>query len=81
MLWDTVANTAVCRLKGHKSPITDIHFMEQHPYLLSSAKDSLIKVWDLQNYRCCSTLVGHKAEVGFRKLSLCSWFLFPFADL
>lgn len=63
ILWDVVGQTSVCRFKGHKSPVTDCHFMQQHPYLVTCSKDSLVKVWDLQTLRCCSTLVGHKSEV------------------
>lgn len=30
---------------------------------MSSSKDGLVKVWDLDTQHCCQTLAGHKAEV------------------
>lgn len=32
-------------------------------WLVSSSKDALVKVWDLDTQHCCQTLTGHKGEV------------------
>lgn len=62
VLWDVLAHQGLFRLKGHKDGITSIQFLSEQ-YLLSSSKDSFLKVWDLQNHVCLETVVGHRAEV------------------
>lgn len=37
--------------------------MTNHPYLISSAKDTFIKFWDLDTQHCFKTLVAHRTEV------------------
>lgn len=32
-------------------------------WLVSSSKDALVKVWDMDTQHCCQTLTGHKGEV------------------
>jgi len=43
--------------------VTDLRFVETGDQLLSSSKDSLVKLWDLQTQHCVETLVGHRSEV------------------
>lgn len=63
VVWDTVAETGICRLSGHKGPITQLTFMNHQSILISSSKDAFIKFWDLDTHHCFKTLVGHKTEV------------------
>lgn len=63
IVWDTVAETGLCRLSGHKGPITQLTFMSQHPILITGSKDSFVKFWDLETQHCFKTLVGHRTEV------------------
>lgn len=63
IVWDTVAEVGMCRLSGHKGPVTDLAFMTQYPVLISSGKDTFVKFWDLDTQHCFKTLVGHRTEV------------------
>ncbi|KAH0818827.1 hypothetical protein GEV33_003964 [Tenebrio molitor] len=63
IVWDTVAETGLCRLSGHKGPITQLTFMSQHPILITGSKDSFVKFWDLETQHCFKTVVGHRTEV------------------
>ncbi len=37
--------------------------MEQTKALVSSSKDTFLKVWDLQTQHCVQTVIGHRSEV------------------
>jgi U3 small nucleolar RNA-associated protein 12 len=44
--------------------VTDLRFIEKDGRaLISSSKDFLVKIWDLETQHCIQTLVGHRAEV------------------
>lgn len=53
------------KLKGHKNEITDCKFIEKENsrYVISSSKDSLLKVWDIDTQHCIQTVVGHPSEI------------------
>lgn len=53
----------MCRLSGHKGPITQVAFMQDQSVVISAAKDSFVKFWDLDTQHCFKTLVGHRTEV------------------
>lgn len=63
IVWDTVAEVGICRLSGHKGSITQLAFMSEQPTLITAAKDSFVKFWDLDTHHCFKTLVGHRTEV------------------
>jgi U3 small nucleolar RNA-associated protein 12 len=71
VVWDTVAEVGLFRLKGHRGPVTGIRFIPHpvlpvtaHPgYLLSTAKDTYLKLWDLSTQHCVQTLVVGRSEV------------------
>ncbi|GAA5809254.1 hypothetical protein MFLAVUS_002659 [Mucor flavus] len=75
IIWDVISESGLYRLKGHKDQITCLAFLntkdiEEHDvgvssdgYVLSSSKDTLIKLWDLSAQYCRETLVGHRSEV------------------
>jgi U3 small nucleolar RNA-associated protein 12 len=63
-------------LRGHRDQITAIHFIQvassslpststttAPSFLLTSAKDTFIKLWDLSTQHCVQTVVAHRAEV------------------
>ena len=73
ILWDLVAEVALSRLRGHKDQITSLNFLQvpqdtdeanagldqdSSNLLLSTGKDSLIKVWDLSSQHCIETHVA-----------------------
>ena len=71
VLWDRIAEVGLFRLKGHRAPITGLEFIP-HPtlgttshagFLLSTAKDGYLKVWDLSTQHCVQTVVVGKGEV------------------
>lgn len=38
-------------------------FLEQTKALVSSSKDTFLKVWDLQTQHCVQTVIGHRSEI------------------
>lgn len=63
IVWDTVAETGLCRLRGHRGPVTQIAFMTTRSVLISGSKDTFVKFWDLDTQHCFKTLTGHRTEV------------------
>ncbi|KAI0049634.1 WD-repeat-containing protein [Auriscalpium vulgare] len=76
ILWDVVGEAGLFRLRGHRDQITGIKFMSNdHSALpskstatsggliLTSSKDTFIKIWDLATQHCIQTVVAHRAEV------------------
>ncbi len=68
VLWDTIAERGIRRLKGHKGRMTDALFVSPsssaNPKLLiTSSQDTLVKVWDVDAGHCLQTVVGHRSEV------------------
>lgn len=75
VIWDTVAESGLYRLKGHRDGVTDVVFLEggSRPSggegsklrngLASCSKDTLVKLWDLDTQSCVQTVVGHRGEV------------------
>ena len=65
VLWDTVAETGIFRLLGHRGGITDIVFVhvDKVDALITSSLDGLIKVWDLDAQCCTQTIASNRGEV------------------
>ncbi|KAI0776016.1 WD-repeat-containing protein [Trametes elegans] len=76
ILWDVVGESGLYRLRGHRDQITAIRFVrpaaQSAPstsagttpgYLLTSSKDTFLKIWDLQTQHCIQTVVAHRSEV------------------
>ncbi|KAF9937104.1 hypothetical protein BGZ65_001814 [Modicella reniformis] len=73
IVWDVEGEVGLYRLRGHKDQITSVRFMSrpsmvngERPtdgYVLSTSKDTLIKLWDLSTQHCMETLVAHRNEV------------------
>lgn len=62
IVWDTVAESGLYKLKGHSDMITGLVFIpysDDHAhYLASTAKDGLLKLWDLKIQHCVETAVS-----------------------
>ncbi|KAJ5390831.1 Small-subunit processome Utp12 [Penicillium cataractarum] len=71
ILWDLIAEVGIFRLRGHTDQITSLNFLfpstellnasglsEHAGFLLTTGKDSLIKVWDLASQHCIETHVA-----------------------
>ena len=63
VVWDVVGGCGLYRLRGHKAPITGCRWLNRANTLLTTSKDCLVKLWDLETQHCFQTLVGHKSEV------------------
>ena len=66
------------RLRGHRDQITAIRFLDvdsldapststapkaSSGFLLTSSKDTFLKLWDLSTHHCVQTIVAHRAEI------------------
>lgn len=63
------------RLRGHRDQITEIRFLsfdEDQPstsaaaaagLLLTTSKDTFMKLWDLLTQHCVQTVVAHRSEI------------------
>lgn len=63
IVWDTVAETGLYRLKGHRDAVTGAWLLVRRNLLVTCSKDTLVKVWDLTTQHCIQTIVGHRTEV------------------
>ncbi|KAF7983876.1 hypothetical protein HWV62_18218 [Athelia sp. TMB] len=75
IVWDVVAEAGLYRLRGHRDQITTIRFIspvDTQPststapaemILLTAAKDTLLKLWDLTTQHCVQTVVAHRSEI------------------
>ncbi|KKZ62178.1 hypothetical protein EMCG_03316 [[Emmonsia] crescens] len=72
IVWDLIAEVGIVKLRGHTDQITSVNFLNgsspddaelqsnnnQDRFLLSTGKDSLIKIWDLSSQHCIETHVA-----------------------
>ncbi|ETN37142.1 uncharacterized protein HMPREF1541_08132 [Cyphellophora europaea CBS 101466] len=72
IVWDLIGEVGLYRLRGHKDQITGLQFLCPQPgeadsasdepaaydHMISTGKDSLIKVWDLSTQHCVETHVA-----------------------
>ncbi|KAG0341393.1 hypothetical protein BG004_006043 [Podila humilis] len=76
IVWDVEGEVGIYRPRGHKDQVTSVRFLSRPSivdggsghkstdgYVLSSSKDTLIKLWDLSTQHCMETLVAHRNEV------------------
>ncbi|RPB14395.1 WD40 repeat-like protein [Morchella conica CCBAS932] len=74
IVWDLISEVGLYRLRGHKDQITKIVFLRgpeikddamganDAGWLVSTGKDTLIKLWDLSTQHCMETHVAHNGE-------------------
>lgn len=74
IIWDLVSEVGLFKLRGHKGQITGLHFIHpgpptdeeqengtgdaEQPFLLSTSKDALIKIWDINTQHCIETHIA-----------------------
>lgn len=71
ILWDLIGEVGLFKLRGHTDQITSLNFLvpsmellnaaginDHAGFLLTTGKDSLIKVWDLASQHCIETHVA-----------------------
>lgn len=76
IVWDLITEVGLYRLRGHKDQITGLEFLRSSEeggdamrdaadgdgWILSTGKDTLIKLWDLSTQHCVETHVAHHGE-------------------
>ncbi|KAG2369907.1 WD40-repeat-containing domain protein [Suillus spraguei] len=74
IVWDVVAEAGLYRLRGHRNQITAIQFLSEPELpststssrshmLLTTSKDTFMKLWDTSTQHCVQTIVAHRSEV------------------
>ncbi|THV08658.1 WD40 repeat-like protein [Dendrothele bispora CBS 962.96] len=75
IVWDVVGEAGLFRLRGHRDQITCIKFLSvasdlpststgsTSGALITTSKDTFVKVWDLSTQHCVQTLVAHRADI------------------
>jgi U3 small nucleolar RNA-associated protein 12 len=74
VVWDLVSEVGMFKLRGHKGQITGLHFIHpsqaaqedgeevemdtDEAFLLSTSKDALIKIWDVNTQHCIETHIA-----------------------
>ncbi|EOD30527.1 hypothetical protein EMIHUDRAFT_78190, partial [Emiliania huxleyi CCMP1516] len=55
VLWDVVAEAGVCKLRGHRGPVTGVAMIASLGALASVSKDGTLRLWDLHTQHCVQT--------------------------
>ncbi|KAK1236731.1 beta transducin [Marasmius sp. AFHP31] len=75
IIWDVVGEAGLYRLRGHRDQITCIKFLpvfgdipststaSAFGALLTTSKDTFIKLWDLSTQHCMQTVVAHRSDI------------------
>ncbi|ETW84392.1 hypothetical protein HETIRDRAFT_381903 [Heterobasidion irregulare TC 32-1] len=76
ILWDVIGEAGLFRLRGHRDQVTTIRFISNVKstmpstsrvinagFIITSSKDTFVKLWDLSTQHCIQTIVAHRAEV------------------
>ncbi|KII95241.1 hypothetical protein PLICRDRAFT_34085 [Plicaturopsis crispa FD-325 SS-3] len=74
IVWDVVAEAGLYRLRGHRDQITAIRFISPpdapststghvSQLLITTSKDTFMKLWDISTQHCIQTVVAHRSEV------------------
>jgi U3 small nucleolar RNA-associated protein 12 len=63
VIWDLVGEVGLYRLRSHRDQVTALEFLgSDDQWLVSTAKDGLIKLWNLEVQHCVETHVSHRGE-------------------
>ncbi|KAF5369996.1 hypothetical protein D9758_001147 [Tetrapyrgos nigripes] len=75
IVWDVVGEAGLFRLRGHRDQITSIKFVSvasdlpststasASGALITTSKDTFMKVWDLSTQHCVQTIVAHRSDI------------------
>ena len=58
-----MTESGLCRLVGHKGPLTAVAFMPERGWCVKASRDSMLKVWELSTQHCFRPVPGHVSEV------------------
>ena len=59
-LWSPASGKALVSMFCHKSPVFDVAVDRGGSYMATSGADSLVKIWDLRNYKCLHSFLTDK---------------------
>ena len=74
--------TVALSLRGHRDQVTSVHFIanestqpstssgSNNDLLLTTSKDTFMKLWDLSTQHCIQTVVAHRSEIWSLDLDL-----------
>ncbi|KAJ9465118.1 WD repeat-containing protein 3-like protein [Diplonema papillatum] len=62
VVWDVSTQDAQYRLRGHKSAILGLAFLEETKRIVSVAGDGLVKVWDHDVRACVHSFIGASSQ-------------------
>jgi len=57
---NTVNDPLHGRLRGHKSPVTDLFRFPMQPFAASIDTKGIIKIWDVRDLECLQTIIPNK---------------------
>lgn len=65
IMWNVTEGKGVFRFPAHNDAITRVLYFkrESSSFIVSSSKDGIVKVYDVETQHCVQTIVGHRAEV------------------
>ncbi|KAL0582040.1 beta transducin [Marasmius crinis-equi] len=75
IVWDVVGEAGLYRLRGHRDQITCIKFLPVYSdipststastfgVLLTTSKDTFMKLWDLSTQHCMQTVIAHRSDI------------------
>lgn len=79
VLWDVIAEVGISRLKGHRDQVTALRFLSlggeggqegsDVTHLLTTSKDSYLKLWEISTSHCVETHTAHRGECWAMTLS------------
>lgn len=75
-IWDLRTNNTICKISGHEAAVTGISLSPCGSYLLSHAKDSCLRIWQVSPIHLKDRCVGffHSSEsFGNKHLIRCAW--------
>ncbi|XP_066438707.1 WD repeat-containing protein 88 isoform X2 [Eleutherodactylus coqui] len=70
VLWDVQSKYKKLVLKGHADWVLDVALSASKKWILSSSKDSTVRLWNLENYEEIPAVIENKKAIGSR-LSKC----------
>lgn len=73
-MWDSRSHLLVQHYSAHDGPVTSIALHPSGNYLLSSSRDSTLKIWDIREGRLLYTLQSHVGPVNAATFSKCGNF-------
>lgn len=65
IVWDLAGEAGVFRVPAHNDVVTSVIMLKQteRDIFISSSKDGLVRIYDIDTQHCLQTLAGHRAEV------------------